>query len=162
MNKGRFGMLLGISLLLSVVQGGFSKQNVLSDTNPPNGSLHMGGLQLVVNDLDASKDFYRHMLGLPLTAEEPGIMAEFQQGLLRLRSGNMRRPQFPEPVTVVFFTRSVERAYRELKIKGVRIPAPLEDYSEGKRSFTFEDPDGYRIEVVQLLVLGIPVRGTVQ
>ena len=162
MNKVRIGMLLGLSILLLVAAAGLSQQDNPIKSTPPNGSLHMGGLQLVVSDLDSSKDFYRRVLGLPLTAEEPGHMAEFQSGFLRLSSGKLKGPQFSEPVTVVFLTHSVERAYRELKNKGVRIPAPPEDYSEGKRSFVFEDPDGYRIEVVQLLVQGIPVRGRMQ
>ena len=162
MYKERIGILLGLSILLLVVAAGLSNQDTQIKSTPPNGSLHVGGLQLAVSDLDTSKDFYRDTLGLPLTTEEPGHMAEFQQGLLRLRLGNMRGPQFSEPVTVILLTRSVERAYRELKSKGVRIPAPPEDYSDRKRSFVFEDPDGYRIEVVQLLVQGVPVRGRVQ
>ena len=154
--------VLGLSILLLVVAAGLSNQDTPIKSTPPNGSLHMGGLQLAVSDLDFSKNFYRDTLGLPLTAEEPGHMAEFQSGFLRLSAGKLRGPQFSEPVTVVFLTRSVEHAYRELKGKGVRIPAPPEDYSEGKRSFSFEDPDGYRIEIVQLLVQGIPTRGRLQ
>jgi catechol 2,3-dioxygenase-like lactoylglutathione lyase family enzyme len=157
MKNLRFRTWAGLSALLFAAAG-----LSLPQTHPTpklhNGSLHMGGLHLAVRDLETSKLFYRDSLELPLTVEEPGHRAGFQGGLLWLGPERLTASQTPSPITVVLFTRSAEKAYRNLKARGLDIPFPPDDHAEGKRSFSFKDPDGYRIEVVEPLALGFPAR----
>ena len=146
-----------LSVFIFVGAGALSKQQLNPSRDFANGSLHVGSMHLAVSNLERSKAFYRDTLGLTLTAEEPGHTAGFEGGLLWLGPGRLKWSERAAPITVVLFTRSAELAYRELKAKGVEIPSPSEDSAEGTRSFAFKDPDGYRIEIVETLALGLPL-----
>ena len=100
-------------------------------------------IHIRVMDVQRTKAFYRDKLGFAVTNETPTVV-EFPG----LWFGNWRG-QGPIPtggITIGIAAKSVEATYNELKKRGVNLPnppAPMRD----EWAFTFQDPDGYNIEV---------------
>jgi len=101
-------------------------------------------IHIFVTDVERTKAFYRDKLGFKVTNENPGAVVEFPG----LWFGKWRE-QGPIPtggITIGIGTKSVDATYAEFKKRGVTIPNPPSKPRE-EWSFTFKDPDGYKIEV---------------
>ena len=100
-------------------------------------------IHIRVMDVARTKAFYRDKLGFTVTNETPTVV-EFPG----LWFGNWRgQGAIPTGgITIGIAAKSVEVTYNELKKRGVALPnppAPMRD----EWAFTFQDPDGYEIEV---------------
>ena len=105
--------------------------------------LEVRHIHIRVMDVQRTKAFYRDKLGFKVTNETPTVV-EFPG----LWFGNWRgQGAIPTGgITIGIATKSVDATYNELKKRGVDLPkppAPMRD----EFSFTFQDPDGYEIEV---------------
>jgi len=105
--------------------------------------LEVRHIHIRVMDVQRTKAFYRDKLGFKVTNETPTVV-EFPG----LWFGNWRgQGAIPTGgITIGIAAKSVDATYNELKKRGVDLPkppAPMRD----EFSFTFQDPDGYEIEV---------------
>src|SRR3712207_5346569 len=105
-------------------------------------------LELFVDDLDRSVDFYRRVLGFHLVRQDPGY-ASLCNGAVVLGLGSAAG--LPERrgagVEVVLEVDDLEAAYERVRRAGVRpVEAPRER-PWGLRDFRILDPDGYYLRV---------------
>jgi len=109
------------------------------------------------DDLERAFNFYRDVLGFDFVADF-GYVKLFkvaEGALLGLVDGELgsHRASPSKPVRLVVMVRDIESWFRRVKAGGVET---LEDEPfTGKRmklkGFTFEDPEGYTVEMVQYL-----------
>lgn len=109
---------------------------------------------LAVEDLDASRDFYRRQMGFEETLRTGG-WSFLKRGGLRLRIGHCPGivPMSQCPDHSLIIQAVVEDAvalFEELKANGVDVSAP-EDKPWGQREFGVLTPDGHRFMFSQRL-----------
>lgn len=113
---------------------------------------------LCVRDLQASRDFYRDLLGLPVLvetrwyvrlahAEEPGR----QLGLVLIGHESVPSPFSVEPAGVLVSVEvdDVDTVHDRATRSGIAIAQPLRDEDFGQRHFMAVDPDGVLVDVIQ-------------
>jgi predicted enzyme related to lactoylglutathione lyase len=108
-------------------------------------------ITLTVADLKRAVGFYENILGLPKKYEYRDY-AGFDCGGIEigLRTwGRLEKPRQGEPV-VDFVVDDVDKAYQNLKEKGVCFIKPPEDAIWGGRFAVFTDPDGNTLQIVQV------------
>jgi catechol 2,3-dioxygenase-like lactoylglutathione lyase family enzyme len=116
---------------------------------------------IVVSDMQRSVEFYRYKLGIPLKFQSPE-WTEFATGTttLALHGGGVASQQPPagDPSKVAgacsigFNVDDVDRAYEELKGKGIRfVMPPTQREGEGIKLAVAIDPDGLPISFAQLM-----------
>jgi len=116
---------------------------------------------IVVSDMQRSVEFYRDKLGIPLKFESPD-WTEFATGAttLALHGGGEpdQRPPAGDPSKVAgacsigFNVDDVNKAYEELKAKGIRfVMPPTKREGEGIHLAVAIDPDGLPISFAQLI-----------
>src|SRR3712207_550124 len=105
-------------------------------------------LELFVDDLDRSVDFYRRVLGFHLVRQDPGY-ASLCNGAVVLGLGPAAG--LPERrgagVEVVLEVDDLDAAYARVRQAGVDPVEPLLDRPWGLRDFRILDPDGYYLRV---------------
>ena len=115
---------------------------------------------LVVSDIDASRTFYRDVLGAELYREYGGtsIVFRFLEGWLLIVTGGeptddkptvtMDTPADPDRVSHAMTIRvpDCHAAYETLKARGAVFLTPPKDWGMEIRCF-FRDPDGHLFEI---------------
>ncbi len=116
---------------------------------------------IVVSNMDASVEFYRDKLGLPLKFESPQ-WTEFQTGATTLALHGGGEPASGPPTgdpskqaghcSIGFNVEDVDKTYEELKAKGIRfVMPPTQRENEGIRLAVAIDPDGLPVSFAQLV-----------
>jgi len=105
-----------------------------------------------VADLDRAKKFYGEVLGLKQTIEIPG-WCEFShaEGAASIGLNQMREGDNERGATVVLRVDDLARAQDDLKQKGVAFEGVVEEIPGMVRIATFRDPDGNRLQLIQVL-----------
>jgi len=125
----------------------------------PSGDMELTHI-LVVEDLDASRDFYRDMLGATVYREYGGTscVLQFLGTWLLLVTGGGPTPDKPDvtfappsDVSTVSHSMTVrvqdcQEAYETLKARGVEFLGPPHNWGTEVRCF-FRDPDGHLLEL---------------
>ncbi len=116
---------------------------------------------IVVSNMDASVEFYRDKLGIPLKFQSPE-WTEFQTGAttLALHGGGVPAsgPPTGDPskqaghCSIGFNVENVDKTYEELKAKGIRfVMPPSQRENEGIRLAVAIDPDGLPVSFAQMV-----------
>jgi len=116
---------------------------------------------IVVSNMDASVEFYRDKLGIPLKFQSPE-WTEFQTGAttLALHGGGVPASDPPtgDPskqaghCSIGFNVEDVDKTYEELKGKGIRfVMPPSQRDNEGIRLAVAIDPDGLPVSFAQMI-----------
>jgi len=109
------------------------------------------GVTFYVSDLNRAKEFYEKTLGLEKKYEFPSYVG-FECGGVEI--GLIPKPDKKQctnyPPDVEFLVDNVEECYRRLKAKGVKFVKELHDEPWGGKQAVFLDPDGNRLEIVQI------------
>lgn len=105
-----------------------------------------------VSDLKRSKRFYEETLGLEKKYQYSSYLGfecgGVEIGLIpKLKKGQKVSPLSPP---VGFLVDDVERAYNELKQRGVKFTKELHEEPWGGKQATFKDPDGNTLEILQI------------
>lgn len=104
-----------------------------------------------VNDLERAKQFYGEVLGLKKTIEMPG-WCEFSHAEGAASIGlNQMREDDERGATVVLRVDDLARAQEDLGRKGVKFEGQVEEIPGVVRIATFRDPDGNRLQLIQVL-----------
>ena len=105
-----------------------------------------------VADLEKAKKFYGEVLGLKKTVEIPG-WCEFShaEGAASIGLNQMREDDHERGATVVLRVDDLARAGDDLKKKGVAFEGKVEEIPGVVRIATFRDPDGNRLQLMQVL-----------
>lgn len=123
---------------------------------------HVKALSLFVEDVAASKTFYREVFGVE-TVYEDQVSAAFKFGDLILNLLAVgSAPEIIEPGAVApkgsgsrfqitLWVEDVDRAAVELERRGVQILAGPKDRPWGVRTLNFVDPSGHSFEIAQPL-----------
>jgi methylmalonyl-CoA/ethylmalonyl-CoA epimerase len=84
----------------------------------------IGQIAIATNELALLTSFYRDQLGLSFLFEEPGRMAFFDCGGVRLMLSTPE-PGFDHPPSILYFrVTDIEAAHRELSARGVSFGGP--------------------------------------
>jgi catechol 2,3-dioxygenase-like lactoylglutathione lyase family enzyme len=108
-------------------------------------------ITLTVSDLKRAVDFYQKVLGLTKKYEFKDY-AGFDCGGIELGIktwGERENPRKGEP-SFSFLVDDIDKAYEELKAKGVEFVEPPRDTLWGARAAIFLDPDGHQIQLLQI------------
>ncbi|MBI2822862.1 MAG: VOC family protein [Acidobacteria bacterium] len=116
----------------------------------------LGFVMIVVSDLERSARFYRQILGRRPSLERPKLV-EFDLGNLLFDlhledplKGLTARHARESGVTIGFFVEEMDRAVAQLQRLGVKLLTEPQEKRFGKLAL-FEDPDGYVIQLAQLI-----------
>jgi len=105
-----------------------------------------------VSDLKKAAKFYEEILGLEKKYEYSSYVG-FECGGVEIglipKSAEGQKVSLVSP-SVEFLVDDVDKAYRELKKKGVKFTKELHDEPWGGRQATFTDPDGNVLEIAQI------------
>lgn len=101
-------------------------------------------IHIRVMDVEKTKAFYRDKLGLKVTNERGGAVVEFPGLWFGKWSGTGAIPT--GGITIGLAAKSVQATYDMMKKNGVNIPKPPAP-ARDEWAFSFQDPDGYAIEV---------------
>jgi predicted enzyme related to lactoylglutathione lyase len=113
--------------------------------------MSISGLDLLfieVNNLEDSLEFYRGVLGFPVSNHNPDSeppMATLQVGTLKITLAQHLETMLRRGRGVNFFlgVDDVDEYYRQLKERGADVQPPA-DEGWGGRFITLQDPDKYR------------------
>jgi catechol 2,3-dioxygenase-like lactoylglutathione lyase family enzyme len=114
---------------------------------------HIGTIVLPVDDQDAALEFYAGTLGF-----ETRIDAEFAPGQrwvevappgAQTSLALVPREQAPAGIEVSFATGGAEADHAELRARGVDADSELIRMDDVPPMFTFRDPDGNRLRMVE-------------
>jgi catechol 2,3-dioxygenase-like lactoylglutathione lyase family enzyme len=123
---------------------------------------HVNAYALTVRDVRKCAEFYRDQLGLKLKELQegfayltfgeqsgPGVALISADGLAREIPAERVRPaeKLLQRNYFAVFLEDADRAYEELRQKGVRFLQPPATRSDGQRFAFFEDPDGNLWEI---------------
>ena len=121
----------------------------------------IGAINLIVGDLERSKEFYREVFGLPIQHEDDDTaMFRFGDTYVFLKrgaadqdgpSGDVLRLGQEGVGQFVMFVEDVDAVRDELNQGDVAIISGPADRDWGMRTLTFADPGGYTWEITQEL-----------
>jgi len=137
---------------------------MLDTTQPPRPDTASGmrlRLELIVEDMDASIDFYTKVLGFEVLREHPGDYASLRCGGVTLGIGPISKlPEEGEYFTreiaslqrglgaeIVLEIDYVDEWYRRVSGCGYPVFEPPQDRPWGLRDFRIVDPDGYYLRL---------------
>ncbi|MFY9610677.1 MAG: VOC family protein [Blastocatellia bacterium] len=107
-----------------------------------------------VGDLERAKKFYSEVLGLKKTIEIPGwVEFSHAEGAASIGLNQMRENDDERGATVVLRVDDLARAREDLKKKDVKFEGSVEEIPGVVRIATFRDPDGNRLQLVQVLAV---------
>ena len=107
------------------------------------------------DDLERAARFYGETLGFTLV-NDPGFAkvyhagADTHVGLVDGHRGSMK-PTKDKPVMLSLFVDDVDKWYRHLLSKGLKLDPPTEPKYNPIRVLIFKDPEGYTLEFLQWL-----------
>lgn len=105
-----------------------------------------------VADLERAKEFYGEVLGLKKTIEIPGwVEFSHAEGAASIGLSHMRDNDDERGATVVLRVDDLARAQEDLTKRDVKFEGPVEEIPGVVRIATFRDPDGNRLQLVQVL-----------
>ena len=85
------------------------------------GITGVGQIQVNAKDLEASRAFYRDVLGLPLILEIPGAVF-FDAGNLRLMVAKAERPEFDHPASIIYYrVPDLDAAFQAVRAAGAAV-----------------------------------------
>ena len=93
-----------------------------------------------VSDVKRAASFYENVLGLKKTSEWPNYV-EFDVGGVQFGFGARGK------LEIFLLVDDVDRAYQELKAKGVKFITEPKDMHWGARAATLMDPDGNKFTI---------------
>lgn len=105
--------------------------------------LKLHEIELSAKNPEASKQFYRDVLGIPLALDEKGLKC-FDSGWPGLDID--LSVHFPCKVSLSFLVADLDQFVQELREKGIQVEDP-DDSHLGMRAVTLVDPDGHRVEI---------------
>ncbi|OLC12676.1 MAG: hypothetical protein AUH44_00095 [Chloroflexi bacterium 13_1_40CM_68_15] len=104
----------------------------------------VGHVGIAARDLDRLAAFYRETIGLDQSVVRPGVVAIFEVG----DTDVFLLPGEPASVEFDLAADDVDALYRRLQSAGVECAAPHEEKQSGHWGFSFTDPEGNRVRVV--------------
>jgi lactoylglutathione lyase len=117
-------------------------------------------MELFVQDMDVSIDFYRRVLGFELLRREEGYASLRSGGVvlglgpiakLPVEEGSFKQGRLAGDrgagVEIVLEVDDIEAMEEHVRAMGHPIPEPLEDRPWGLRDFRIADPDGYYLRL---------------
>jgi catechol 2,3-dioxygenase-like lactoylglutathione lyase family enzyme len=104
----------------------------------------VGHVGLAARDLDNLASFYRETLGLHQSVSAPGVIAIFEVG----DTDVFLLPGEPAEAEFDLAADDVDVLYQRLVAGGVSCEEPRDDTRSGHRGFSFTDPEGNRVRVV--------------
>jgi catechol 2,3-dioxygenase-like lactoylglutathione lyase family enzyme len=111
-------------------------------------------------NFDQEKNLYKEILGLPVEQENSNfVMFETKGSRLafhRLKKGSRLDRQ---TVEIHFEVDDVDEVYSALQRKGVKFADKPANRPWGNRMASFQDPEGYVVEIIGPLKTGKPVKG---
>jgi catechol 2,3-dioxygenase-like lactoylglutathione lyase family enzyme len=110
----------------------------------PGRIVAVGHVGLGARDVDRLAAFYRDTLGLRLFMAQPGVIAIFEVG----DTDVFLLPGLPAAAEFDLAADDVDGLHRRLVAAGVECDGPKDDTRSGHRGFSFTDPDGNRVRVV--------------
>ncbi len=109
---------------------------------------------------DQTKKLYRDTLGLPVAQEnENFIMFDTRGSKLAFHRLVKAQPLSRSTVEIHLEVSDVDEVYSSLKSKGVKFKEVPANRPWGNRSASFNDPEGYVVEIVGPLKSGEPATG---
>ena len=108
-------------------------------------SLETGIINLAVEDLQRSLDFYVGKLGFRVVDRTTDDWTLLQAGDLQIALVPAGEPVHPRAASLLFVVPNINRALRELTRAGVSITEFFPEHDLAQ----FRDPDGHRLGVVQ-------------
>lgn len=113
--------------------------------------LRMWDVTLTVSDLERAVDFYENILGLSKKYHFPNDYAGFDCGGVEIGLAPGTPPGEGEGMPCVdFLVGDIDEVYRTLSEQGVRFIKEPHDTLWGGRIALFVDPDGNRLQLVQI------------
>ena len=109
------------------------------------------------DDLKKAFNFYNHIIGFDFVADfgYVKIFKVVEGALLGLVDGQLgsHRTSPSKPVRLVVMVKDIEAWFKKIKSGGVETleEEPFTGKKMNLKGFTFEDPEGYTIELVQYL-----------
>ncbi len=109
------------------------------------------------DDLEKAFNFYNHNIGFDFVADfgYVKIFKIIEGALLGLVDGQLgsHRTSPTKPVRLVVMVKDIEAWFKKIKTGGVETfeDEPFTGKKMKLKGFTFEDPEGYTIELVQYL-----------
>lgn len=106
---------------------------------------------LTVKDLKKAVNFYENVLGLQKKYEFKDY-AGFDCGGIEIglkTRGELEKPRKGEPC-INFLVDDINFAYKKLKEKNVKIEESIKDTIWGGRILLFEDPDGNKLQMIEI------------
>jgi len=113
----------------------------------------LGYVVLQCQDIQATRKFYRDVMGLPI-AYERADWIQFQVGatglVLRPLDGGLRDRRAERPTVQLGFRfryDEITACYEDLKARGVEMLEPPSDQGWGHCTLFFRDPEGNLVEI---------------
>ncbi|HEV8468439.1 MAG TPA: VOC family protein [Candidatus Limnocylindria bacterium] len=104
----------------------------------------VGHVGLRARDLDRLAAFYRETIGLHQSVLHPGVVAIFEVG----DTDVFLLPGEPAVAEFDLAADDVDALHRRLSAAGVGCDAPQDQKQSGHRGFSFTDPEGNQVRVV--------------
>ncbi len=104
--------------------------------------LKLHEVELSVKNPEASKQFYRDVLDIPLALDEKGLKC-FDSGWSGLDID--LSVHFSDKVSLSFLVEDLDQFVQELREKGIQVEDPGDSHL-GMRAVTLVVPDGHRVE----------------
>jgi predicted enzyme related to lactoylglutathione lyase len=109
---------------------------------------------MAVADMAKAKEFYADKLGFKVTKDfgqgnQHWVSLDAPGGGTSLNLTTAYENLKPGTMKLYFSTADVEKAYEELKAKGVKPTSEIIDPEWGDKLFSIEDPDGSQVYIVQ-------------
>lgn len=126
---------------------GMKATNTLTVFQPSMLLRKVNAVILLVSDMKRSKEFYGSVLGLKLKFESPDWVEFLKDGaVLALHPSKARVSN--EGIMLRFITSDIKYVRERLRSMNVRFNTDLQEDEKGKY-IIIEDPDGYRITIVE-------------
>lgn len=126
---------------------GVKATNTLTVFQPAMLLRKINAVILLVSDMNRAKEFYGSILGLKLKFESPDWVEFLKDGaVLAIHPARMKVSN--EGVMLNFVTSDLSGVVERLKSMNVRFYKDLQEDERGKY-IIIEDPDGYRISIVE-------------
>jgi catechol 2,3-dioxygenase-like lactoylglutathione lyase family enzyme len=107
------------------------------------------------------KRLYKETMGLPVAQENENFIMFETEGSQLAFHRLQKAPPIERPTAEIHFeVRDVDEIYTSLQAKGVGFKEKPANRPWGTRMASFQDPEGYTVELVGPLKPGEPVRGT--
>jgi len=117
-------------------------------------------LTLWVVRFDEAKKLYKDILGLPVAEENENFIMFDTEGSKLALHRLKKAPQLERQTAELHLeVRDVDQIYSALREKGVGFKEEPANRPWGTRMASFQDPEGYTVEIVGPLKAGEPVKG---